>query len=212
MPNRDAMAAVIERSERREAATRAENAAVLPLKRAVRRAERMAGDGSEIGGTGFTVLKIGRSPVAWLVDQKKIGQEEVRSADEICEVYLSTFGVTMIRPPTLERHDRSHGYDGPNWLIDAEARYKRFANFWSGLWKSESNPMLDILIAGVVDERSLRSIEDDHRLKHGRAAKIIAAGLRDYAARAGWVDAKTVILWKSEARKVSRRTNGKEFS
>jgi hypothetical protein len=53
------------------------------LKRALRKAERRAGDGSDIGGTGATILKLLPAPLARLLDKGRIGTEEVRAADDI---------------------------------------------------------------------------------------------------------------------------------
>ena len=58
---------------------------------------------------------------------------------------------------------------------------------------------LAILIDGVVDEWPLYVIEDRHGLRHGIARKAIVRGLRDYAARAGWVDATTRAQWLADA-------------
>ena len=53
------------------------------MKRALRQAERRAGDGTEIGGTGATILKFLPAPLARLADKNRIGTEELRAADDI---------------------------------------------------------------------------------------------------------------------------------
>src|ERR1700757_4135608 len=53
------------------------------IKRALRKAERRAGDGTEIGGTGATILKFRGAPLARLADKKRIGSEELRAAEDI---------------------------------------------------------------------------------------------------------------------------------
>jgi hypothetical protein len=66
-----------------EAAQTSEERSLARLKRALRKAERRAGDGSTIGGTGATILKLSPPPLARLLDKGRIGTEEVRAADEI---------------------------------------------------------------------------------------------------------------------------------
>jgi hypothetical protein len=70
-----------------ESAQTAEERSLARLKRALRKAERRAGDGSVIGGTGATILKLQTPPVARLLDKGRIGAEEVRAADEIAVAF-----------------------------------------------------------------------------------------------------------------------------
>jgi hypothetical protein len=65
----------------------AEEKTFARLKRALRKAERRAGDGSAIGGTGATVLKLQPPPLARLLDKGRIGTEEMRAADEIAVAF-----------------------------------------------------------------------------------------------------------------------------
>jgi hypothetical protein len=65
----------------------AEEKTFARLKRALRKAERRAGDGSAIGGTGATILKLQPPPLARLLDRGRIGTEEVRAADEIAMAF-----------------------------------------------------------------------------------------------------------------------------
>jgi hypothetical protein len=74
-----------------------EDKALGRLKRALRKAERHAGDGSDIGGTGATILKFLPAPLARLVDKKRIGPEEVHAADEIAIAFHAQAGALMIR-------------------------------------------------------------------------------------------------------------------
>src|SRR5258707_15813933 len=61
----------------------AEDKSLARLKRALRKAERRAGDGSDIGGTGATILKLLPAPLARLVDKGRIGTQEIRAANDI---------------------------------------------------------------------------------------------------------------------------------
>jgi hypothetical protein len=106
----------------------AEDNSLRRLKRALRKAERRAGDGSDIGGTGATILKFLPAPLARLVDKKRIGTEEVRAADEIATAFHAQAGALLIKPPCLERRDPSHHAREPVFVIDAVTRYKRWAH------------------------------------------------------------------------------------
>jgi hypothetical protein len=71
------------------------------LKRALRKAERHAGDGRDIGGTGATILKFLPAPLARLVDKKRIGTEEVRAADEIGIAFHAQAGALLVSHPRM---------------------------------------------------------------------------------------------------------------
>lgn len=67
------------------------------MKRALRKAERRAGDGAEIGGTGATILKFLPAPLVRLLEKKRIGAEEVRAADDIAVAFHAQAGALMIK-------------------------------------------------------------------------------------------------------------------
>lgn len=54
---------------------------------------------------------------------------------------------------------------------------------------------LEIVIAAVIDERAFHAIEADVGIRHGVAARVVIAALRDYAARAGWTDRRIGDAW-----------------
>jgi hypothetical protein len=66
------------------------------MKRAIRKAERRAGDGREIGGTGATILKFIPAPLVRLVERKRIGTEEVRAADDIAVAFHAQAGALIL--------------------------------------------------------------------------------------------------------------------
>ena len=105
-----------------------EDKSLARLKRALRKAERRAGDGSDIGGTGATILKLLPAPLARLADKGRIGTEEIRAADDIAVAFHAQAGALLIKPPCLERRDASHHGREPIFVIDAVSRYKHWAN------------------------------------------------------------------------------------
>jgi hypothetical protein len=168
------------------------------LKRAIRKAERRSGDGREIGGTGATILRFRARPLVRLIEKKRIGTEEVRAAEDIAVAFHAQAGAVMIRSPSLEKRDATYQAREPVWIIDAVSRYKRWARHWSQRAR-HGDRTLEVVVAAVIDERAFHSIEADVGIRHGVAARAVIAGLRDYAARAGWTDHNTAEAWIKEA-------------
>jgi hypothetical protein len=168
------------------------------LKRAIRDAERRSGDGREIGGTGATILRFRPAPLVRLIEKQRIGTEEIRAADDITTAFHAQAGAVMIKSPSLEKRDATYHGREPVWVIDAVSRYKRWVRHWSQR-AQHGDPTLEIVVAAVIDERALYSIEADVGIRHGMAARVVVAALRDYAARAGWTDRNIGEAWIKEA-------------
>jgi len=84
-----------------QSATVDEDKGLRYLKRALRKAERRAGDGSDIGGTGATILKFLPAPLARLLDKGRIGTEEVRAADDIAVAFHAQAGALFVSHPRM---------------------------------------------------------------------------------------------------------------
>ncbi len=168
------------------------------LKRILRKAERKAGDGSAIGGTGATLLKFLPAPLARLADRQRIGSEEIRAADDIATAFHAQAGALMIKPPSLEKRDATYHGREPAAIIDAVSRYKRWARHWSARARM-GDRTLEIVVAAVIDERAFHVIEADVGIRHGVAARVVICALRDYAARAGWAERHTADAWIAAA-------------
>lgn len=167
-------------------------------KRAIRKIERRSGDGRENGGTGATILRLRAAPLARLIEKKRVGSEEVRAADDMTAAFHAQAGAVMIKSPSFEKRDAAYHGGEPTWIIDAVSRYKRWARHWSQRAR-HGDRTLEIVVAAVVDERAFHAIEADVGMRHGMAARAVIAGLRDYAARAGWTDRNTGEAWIKEA-------------
>lgn len=164
------------------------------IKQIVRETERK----STTGATGYTTLKLASKPIRRLLDDHAIGPDEFQAVQDIETAFFSISGAVMIKPLSMERQDPSYGGYEPGKVIDAQRRYRAWANHWSDLAK-KGDRTLEIVIAAVIDERPFYLIEEDIGLRHGLARKATIRGLRDYAARAGWVKGAQAIRWKSEA-------------
>lgn len=161
------------------------------IRHVVREAEKASG----VGATGYTLLKMRVSPVAWLLNARRIGPEEYRAAQDISTAFFAKTAGVGFKPLSMERRDPSYGREHPSQVLDAIANYDRWAWYWS-IRAKMGDPTLEIVIAAVVDERSLHQIDDDVRIKHGRSAKAVVCGLRDYAARSGWLEKAREREWK----------------
>jgi hypothetical protein len=168
------------------------------MQRAIRKAERRSGDGRETGGTGATVLRFRATPLATLIEKRRIGGEETRAADDIATAFHAQAGAVMIKSPSLEKLDAAGPGREPVRVIDAVSRYKLWARHWSQRARF-GDRTLEIIVAAVIDERAFHTIEADAGIRHGMAARVTIAGLRDYAARAGWTDRNTGDGWIREA-------------
>ena len=187
------------------------------IKEAYARAERVSGDGTEIGGTGATVLKQGLPPVAHLLRPRGPDQPpaitlvEQRAADEINYAIMTITAPLRIRSGSMEYVD-GRGYDpgyGMARQADTVKRYKAWADFWSKRRNLYGDPMLEVVFAGVVDEVPLKQIAVTVGRRHGVVRNGFIAGLRDYAARAGWATKEEARIWKREADLVfSRKPKG----
>lgn len=185
------------------------------LREAYARAERVSGDGSEVGGTGATVLKQRLSPVAHLLRPKHdrpplISMVEQRAADDILYAVMALTAPLRIRSVSMEYVD-GRGYNpgyGMGRQADTVRRYKNWADFWSKRRNLYGDPMLEIIFAGVVDEIPFKTIGANTGLRYVVVRDGFIAGLRDYAARAGWTTKTEASTWKAEALKVFSKYRG----
>lgn len=163
------------------------------------KAQRKTGDGEEIGGTPLTVLKRRDSPVALLLDRHKIGAEEQRAAQELSEAFAALAGASMFKSQTLDRVDGGRAESDWHYaVVKMVQTYQKFAAHWS-IRAKRGDPTLEIMIAAVIDERPVRTIAADLGFHHRRVENALIRGLRDYAARAGWLDHQLAARWKAEA-------------
>ncbi len=128
--------------------------------------------------------------------------EELQAVHDITTAFHSLTGALWLRPLMMERQDRGPGGNEPAAIVDAQRRYRVWADHWSRQRK-RGDHTLRIVIAVVIDEWPLRIVEEDIiGLRHGAAKAALIGGLRDYAERAGWLklDAgtqkRTIRVWK----------------
>ena len=181
--------------------TKSERDPARRMKRLVRLAER------EGPGTGQTILKQYAKPVQSLADSKEIGPEELRAAEDIDQAVHDLCGSLGVGSAALDRVDGGHASSDAKAaaITKRVIRYQRWADYWSRRKKTEYDPMVEVVFSAVVDERSIRDIASEVGRHHAVVRAALAAGLRDYAARAGWVTGALRRRWESEAEEVFAR-------
>lgn len=168
----------------------------------VMRAVRKAEINSDNPGTGFTILKMRAKPLTKLADDKRIGQIELQAAAEILVAFSAIASRMMCRGINFDRVDNGGGSPNTSWparIAPAVARYQSFAKVWTQRANDHKDSTLAILIDAIVDERWLRTIANDQGRRVENVEKAIIGGLRDYAARAGWVTGQQGERWKADA-------------
>ena len=153
-----------------------------------------------LAGTTLAEFKLQGSPIARLIDQGKVRGEELMAVQDIELAFFALTSRLLIKPMVHERVDcGGHARDWPIRTAKAVGRYQAWANHWS-IRAKRGDKTLAVVIAAVVDQRPFSQIEEEYGMrKHGKAAIVVVRALRDYAARAGWVDGRQASRWKAEA-------------
>jgi hypothetical protein len=145
-------------------------------------------------------------PIGALIEARQARGEEIMAASEIETAVRAVAAGTMIKPGTWERVDG--GRVPPEWdakTVRAVQQYKSWANHWSNMAKRHADHLLHCVYAAVIEQRPVRAVAEDLGFGHRRVARAVVAGLRDYAARAGWVDRPVARRWMDEAEGVFQK-------
>lgn len=161
-------------------------------------AARQAELNSGTGATGFTLLKLQNRPLDRLIGTGKIGPEELQAASDIYTVAMTQTGALMLRPHRMERLDPARVDNASAAAVEAYRRYRAWADHWS-MRAKRGDKTLQIIWDVVVDDRPLGVMAADLSLDHRTVTRAVVRGLRDYAARAGWVRGKLAERWLAEA-------------
>lgn len=178
--------------------------------RKVRSAETTRGDGTENGGTGFTALKRRKKPIEKLIDDGRLGPEALEAAQEIERAFFTIGRRLMVKGGlSLDRVDGGRGCEQivPASAAHAVANYQSWANHWSRRRKLLDDPMLEVVVSAVIDERPIRTIALDVARRHSLVERGIIAGLQDYAARAGVVTGGLAARWMAGAESIFSPSN-----
>lgn len=150
-------------------------------------------------------VRLRGSPMATLIERGSAKGEELAAAQEIELAFTAISGAMMFKPQSLERTDRGVRRDWSSRTADAVKQYQHWANHWSARRKACLDYTLECVIALVIDQRPVRAIGADLGFGHAKIERAVICGLRDYAARAGWVDGKIAAQWMDAAEETFAR-------
>lgn len=116
-----------------------------------------------------------------------IGLEQLAAAAEIERVFLAlSAGLFATARRSEVRSGRPRDLSESTAIAHAD-RFRPWARALSEGHKQGGPPVLEVVLAVVIDGLSLREIETARRWRHGKAEAYLAEGLERYAAMAGWL-------------------------
>jgi hypothetical protein len=151
-----------------------------------------------MAGRVLTEIRKSSGPMEALINGRKIGGEELMAIQDIETAINAMAGAGMIRPVSLEIKSAGMRRDWSKSIEDSVENYRHWADFWSKR-RTYGDRTSEIVVRAVVHGHAFGLIERDSGIQHGRGAVIAVRGLRDYAARAGWVSSGVARAWMEEA-------------
>jgi hypothetical protein len=164
--------------------------------------------GQSADATKATIAKRRASPIVALVEAGKLGAEELSAARDIETAFMALSGALMFKPLSFVQHSKGKPPEWNGKTSKAVEQYRKWADRWTIRRKSHLDHTLECIIAAVIDQRPIRVIAQDLGFDFRRIERAVIAGLRDYAARAGWVDGKIAQAWMDAAEQVFSRRVG----
>lgn len=149
--------------------------------------------------------RLSGSPMALLIERGSAKGEEFHAAQEIELAFQAISGALMFKPLSMERTGRGVRQDWPKQTADAVQQYQAWATHWSARRKSHLDHTLECVVSAVIDQRPIRTIAADLGFDFRKIERAVLGGLRDYAARAGWVDGKIARAWMDAAELTFKR-------
>jgi hypothetical protein len=143
----------------------------------------------DAGANPLTLARRRRPPLETMRAGKHIGPEEFRAAEAIATVWFVLTSGLWIKPLNMEKRDKGYGSYESQSAIDEERRYRAWATALAG------KGVLPVVIDAIVEEHPFTMIEQIHTLAPGNGMRTVKRGLRDYAARAGWVSHNVRNKW-----------------
>lgn len=144
-------------------------------------------------------LKLKGSPMALLIEKASAKGEELQAAQDIEQAWFALAGALMFKPLTMEKTSPSRKPDWSPRICQSVEQYQAWANHWSVRRKTHLDHTLECVISAVIDQRPIRTIAGDLGFDFRKIERAVLGGLRDYAARAGWVDGKLARAWMDAA-------------
>lgn len=151
-------------------------------------------------------IRLRGSPMALLIEKASAKGEELMAAQEIETAWMAISGALMFKPLSLERTSRGQFPDWSDRTAKAVEQYQSWAGHWSKRKVLHLDHTLECVIAAVIDQRPIRAIGEDLGFGREKIERAVLGGLRDYAARAGWVDGKIAQQWMDAAEQTFKRS------
>lgn len=159
--------------------------------RAARKADQAARAERDMAGaaTPETVRKLRRDVIQCLHDAGKLGDEQLRAAQEILSVYHAVTAGLWPKAQTYTRQSR--GADVADWPASLRRawaeRYKPWVAEAERMMVKPGLTLSALVIDMVVDNMGPKQIERHRRMDNRRVVRLIQAGLHRYAEMAGWL-------------------------
>lgn len=134
--------------------------------------------------------RVRRCALRSLHERGLIGLEQLAAAAEIERVFLAlSAGLFATARRSEVRAGRPRDLSEAAAIAHAD-RFRPWARALSEAHKAGGPPLMEVVLAVVIDGLSLREIETARRWRHGRAEAHLAEGLERYAVMAGWLKLK----------------------
>lgn len=153
-----------------------------PLKeyrRTVAEIERIAHRGRPPVATGQTIARLTESPLAYLKRRKVFNVWEFTAADEIICAHHSVAGIGQSRDASLGIRNQPQ-IDGADWT--AAGRVDAIGKFHEWRIDLRGTDALAVATAILLDERSLRDIDQEFKWRKGTARDHLITAVRHFAA------------------------------
>lgn len=182
--NNDLIKAAAQRRAKRNAP---ERKLLRAYNRTVAEIEALAHRGAAAVATGQTlarsILRLNEVPLTRLKRTNRLNVWELTAADEILHAYGLSAGQTSGRDPDL-------GFGGGTVRADAAdtaavSRIDTLDKFREWRTDLKQTEAMAAVVAVLLDEKSLRTVEKENRWRNGTAFGHFQAGLRHFAALRG---------------------------
>lgn len=160
--------------------------------------KRIKAINAAMAGRSLAEIRKSSGPMEALINSHKISTEELMAVMDIEKAMMALAGAGMIKPMSIELKSAGKKRDWSRMTSDAVQNYIAWANFWSAR-RTYGDRTAEIVVRVVIHGQSFREIAQDVGKDRETCPRIAVRGLRDYAARSGWVARRVAQQWMREA-------------
>ncbi|MET4238573.1 hypothetical protein ABIB07_001791 [Bradyrhizobium sp. RT10b] len=165
--------------------------------------KRIKAINAAMDGKTLVELRRANGPMEALIIGQKIAGEEMMAIMDMERAMMAISGAGFIKPVSLELKSAGKKGEWSRMTEDSVENYRAWADFWSAR-KTYGDHTSEIVVRAVIHGHSFRTIAHDVSKDRETCTKIAVRGLRDYAARAGWVPRQLAVKWMGDALKSFR--------